>query len=239
MHKCVTNKPSVSASEAVAEQADTNKTVLFRTNPRVCLEKLEVGSDDMNRECESEREFYSESECTSGSEFVLESDESESESDIHSESESLKSEDRFEMSAKPRVPAASRKEGSLRGRIKQPWTQEECKVLWECYVRSGGSGSDGYIKRLVEMWDGRDVNVRPQAALLGQLRSLKNGRRLSLLEKREIERKVTLERMIPAGQVNLVEENSGEEDIDFVVDETSEQVKKVESEGICRRLLIS
>ena len=219
MHTCGANKTSVSACQAVAEQADTNKTVLFRTNPRLVLEKIEGYGDDG-----SFSESESESGESSGTEFKSESvSESESESFDYSVSgESSDSEvecEKFDYSSKPIKRVASRKEGSLRGRNKQPWSQEECKVLWECYVRSGGSGSDGYIKRLVEMWDGRDVNVRPQAALLGQLRSLKSGRRLSEFEKREIERKVTLERLAPAGQ-DAVESNEEEEDgdVDFGVE---------------------
>ena len=217
MHTCGANKTSVSACQAVAEQADTNKTVLFRTNPRLVLEKIEGYGDDG-----SFSESESESGESSGTEFKSESvSESESESFDYSVSgESSDSEvecEKFDYSSKPIKRVASRKEGSLRGRNKQPWSQEECKVLWECYVRSGGSGSDGYIKRLVEMWDGRDVNVRPQAALLGQLRSLKSGRRLSEFEKREIERKVTLERLAPAGR-DAVESNEEDGDVDFVVE---------------------
>ena len=206
MHTCETNKTSVPAGEAVAKQAGTSSTVLLRTNPRVILENIEGGSGGSSKfslsECESGR-CLSDSECVS----VVSSD---------GESELCSSVDTSEdVEAKPSQRIiGSRKEGSLRGHNKQPWSQEECKVLWECYVRSGGSGSDGYIKRLVEMWDGRDVNVRPQAALLGQLRSLKNGRKLSEFEKCEIERRVTLERIVPAGQGNV----EAEENVDFVVE---------------------
>ena len=227
MHKCGSNETSVPACEAVAKQAGTSSKVLFRTNPRVILEDIgggDGGSPTLSlSECESGKsvsDFSSDSESISGvssdgeSDFVCESsEESENESDA----------DFLETKPIPKK-VGSRKEGSLRGRNKQPWTQEECKVLWECYVRSGGSGSDGYIKRLVEMWDGRDVNVRPQAALLGQLRSLKSGRRLSEFEKREIERKVTLERLVPAGQGNSVDEG---EDIDFVIEENELVIEEV------------
>jgi len=37
-------------------------------------------------------------------------------------------------------------------------------VLWECYVRSGGRGCVGYVNRVMEMLDGRDVGVRSQAS---------------------------------------------------------------------------
>ena len=37
---------------------------------------------------------------------------------------------------------------SRRGRGKVPWTREECLVLWECFIRSGGKSRVGYIKRV-------------------------------------------------------------------------------------------
>ena len=155
MHKCGSNKTSVPACEAVAEQAGATSKVLFRTNPRVILEDIGGGGDGgcptlslSEREFEeSVSDFLSDSESISGvssdgeSEFECEPSES-------SENESVAE----VVEAMPiRKKVGSRKEGSLRGKNKQPWSQEECKVLWECYVRSGGSGSDGYIKRLVDM----------------------------------------------------------------------------------------
>jgi len=46
---------------------------------------------------------------------------------------------------------------SERGKNKQKWTKEEREVLWECYVRSGRRGCLGFIKRVMEMWEGRDI----------------------------------------------------------------------------------
>ena len=63
----------------------------------------------------------------------------------------------------------TRKEGR-RGKFKERWTVEERRVLWECFVRSGGKRSGGYIKRLKEMWDGRDLSVRGVPSLLSQLK---------------------------------------------------------------------
>ena len=217
MHKCGSNKTSVPACEAVAKQAGTSSKVLFRTNPRVILEDIGGGDGGSPTLSLSERESEeSVSDCLSDSESISGvSSDGESDFVCESSEESENESVADVLEAEPsRKKVGSRKEGSLRGRNKQPWTQEECKVLWECYVRSGGSGSDGYIKRLVDMWDGRDVNVRPQAALLGQLRSLKSGRKLSEFEKREIERKVTMERIAPAGQESI----ENEEDVDFNIE---------------------
>ena len=41
--------------------------------------------------------------------------------------------------------------GGNRGKKKAKWSQEERKVLWECFVRSGGKKSGGYIRKVKEM----------------------------------------------------------------------------------------
>ena len=236
MHKCGSKKTPVPECEAVAEQAGATSKVLFRTNPRVILEDIGGGDGGCPTlslsECEREESV---SECLSDSESISEvSSDSESDCVCQSSDDSENESGTDVVEAKPTLKkVGSRKEGSLRGRNKQPWSQEECKVLWECYVRSGGSGSDGYIKRLVDMWDGRDVNVRPQAALLGQLRSLKSGKRLSEFQKRAIERTVTMERLVPAGQGNN-EDDEG--DIDFVIEHRDLSVEEnvLEIENLAR-----
>jgi len=62
-----------------------------------------------------------------------------------------------------KVDVKRRKVG--RGMNKQKWTKEERVVLWECYVRSGGRGCLRVYKRIMEMWDGRDVGIRSQASV--------------------------------------------------------------------------
>ena len=44
-----------------------------------------------------------------------------------------------------------RKKDGGRGKVKQAWTVEERRVLWECFVRSGGKKSGGYMKKVKEM----------------------------------------------------------------------------------------
>jgi len=44
------------------------------------------------------------------------------------------------------------------GKVKDKWSHQERRILWECYVRSGAKRSGGYIKKVKEMWDGRDLN---------------------------------------------------------------------------------
>ena len=41
-----------------------------------------------------------------------------------------------------------------RGKTKVPWSREERRVLWECYVRSGKRDSMGNIQRVKDSWDG-------------------------------------------------------------------------------------
>ena len=105
----------------------------------------------------------------------------------------------------------SRKEGG-RGKVKQVWSKEERLVLWECYIRSGGRVCNGYIKRVMNMWNGRDLSVRSQASILSQIKCIENGGLLSEFEKREISNRV---RSCAENSGRLNESN--ENDIDFVV----------------------
>ena len=67
-------------------------------------------------------------------------------------------------------------------------------MLWECYVRSGGDKAKGYRDSVMEMWNGRDLNVRTRASVLAQVKEIQKGGKLSKFEMREIEEKVNQER---------------------------------------------
>ena len=108
----------------------------------------------------------------------------------------------------------SRKEGR-RGRFKEKWTDEERRVLWECFVRSGGKKSGGYIKKLKDMWDGKDLSVRGVPSLLSQLKQIEINNLLTVMVREEIERKVRGE--VDVGDrdgENKSDGSSGEEDSD-------------------------
>ena len=53
-----------------------------------------------------------------------------------------------------------RKKDGGRGKIKQLWTDQERRVLWECFIRSGGKRTGGYMQKVKEMWDGSNLSVR-------------------------------------------------------------------------------
>jgi len=139
----------------------------------------------------------------------------------------------------------NRKEGG-RGLNKQKWTKEERVVLWECYVRSGGRGCLGYIKRVMEMWDGRDVGIRSQASILSQIKCIEEGGLLSEYEKCEIESRVTRE--CESGLVSDSEEievcnpaGREEDNIDFYVNRDEEfELDSYDSErfGGCRNVIV-
>ena len=82
---------------------------------------------------------------------------------------------------------------SGRGKNKSKWTKEERKILWECYIRSRIISPDGYIKSVMEMWNGRDVSVRSQASVLSQIKCIRLKGLLTQFEKREIETKVEMQ----------------------------------------------
>ena len=90
---------------------------------------------------------------------------------------------------------------------KVPWTSNERKMLWECVVRAGGVRSEGYIPRMVNIWNDRGISGRSQASLISQLNVIERGG-LSVLERGEIEKRVRKEMR-----------QNGEARIDFVVDD--------------------
>jgi len=77
--------------------------------------------------------------------------------------------------------------GRKTGLLKNKWSQLGRRVLWECFVRSGGQRSDGYIQKVKNMWDGRDLSVRSKASLLSQLKQIEDNSLLSIMERGEIE----------------------------------------------------
>ena len=62
--------------------------------------------------------------------------------------------------------------------------------MWECYVRSkkicGKGLRSRYVRCMKEIWDGRDVGVRTINGLVKQASSIRKGKFLLELEKKEI-----------------------------------------------------
>ena len=81
-----------------------------------------------------------------------------------------------------------RRKVGQRGRNKVSWSKEERVTLWECYIRSGWKQSKGYMKRLKEIWDGRDVSVRKLPSLLSQIKCIEEKGLLTMMERGEIEK---------------------------------------------------
>ena len=99
------------------------------------------------------------------------------------------------------------KEGG-RGKNKRPWTKAEREVIWEFYYRSivnGDRQNKNYIRSVMDMWNGRDIDIRTTASILSQIKCLIKGGLLSEFEKREIENKVEKD----------LNDQPGEEEIDF------------------------
>ena len=74
------------------------------------------------------------------------------------------------------------------------WSQAKNTLVWECYGRSkkicGNGLRSGYMRCMKEIWDGRDVGVRTMNGLVKQTSSIRKGKFLSELEKKEIEDQV-------------------------------------------------
>ena len=111
------------------------------------------------------------------------------------------------------------KKTKARGKIKKsskkekvpkvPWTKEERKILWKCLAIAGGRESEGYIPRMVNLWNERGTSRRSQPSLISQVRVIERGG-LSNLERKEIESSVIRERRL-RGEVgaDLVVEGGG------------------------------
>ena len=71
------------------------------------------------------------------------------------------------------------------------WSHAKSRLVWECYVRSkkicGKGLRSGYVRCMKEIWDGRDVGVRTINGLVKQASSIRKGKFLLELEKKEIE----------------------------------------------------
>ena len=76
-------------------------------------------------------------------------------------------------------------------KVKVKWTKEERRVLWRCFVESGGKKERGYLGRVKERWDQHGLSQRNKGSLLIQLRRIESGSLLSEMERREIEKQVS------------------------------------------------
>ena len=94
------------------------------------------------------------------------------------------------------------------GKSKVPWSKSERIILWECYSRSGGKRSGGYIKKVENLWREMGTNERATPSLISQLNAIEKNGLLSLIERREIERKVS------EGQTNVIDDMTVDENVD-------------------------
>ena len=96
-----------------------------------------------------------------------------------------------DLRAGKKVKGGIKGKGGMRGKSKKYWTKEERKVLWECYVESGGVKSGGYMKKVEERWEGKGMTVRSVPSLWSQLQEIEKKSLLSRVERSEIEKRVT------------------------------------------------
>ena len=52
---------------------------------------------------------------------------------------------------------------------KVKWTQEERRVLWRCFVETGGKKEWGYLGRMKDRWDRQGLSQRDKGSILIQL----------------------------------------------------------------------
>ena len=132
-----------------------------------------------------------------------------------------------------RKRAQRQKEGRRR-KVKETWTDEERRTLWECFVRSGGIRSGGYIQKVKEKWDMQGCRVRSVASLVSQLNQIEKRNLLTVMVREEIARRVKNE-LAWVGENNKNssdESSSGESDcsIDMQIERKNEMVLELTEE---------
>ena len=135
-----------------------------------------------------------------------------------------------------------------RGKNKVAWSKDERRVLWECFVRSGGARHGGYMNSVKRLWDERGLTVRDTPSLISQLKQIENNGLLTESERREIRRMVEEDRIEEweleegwceeNGNAPFQEYSDGEAaEVDFVVDAALPNVAVgQEGDGIAREL---
>ena len=123
------------------------------------------------------------------------------------------------------------------------WSHAENRLVWECYVRSKKIYSkglrSGYMRFMKEIWDGRDVGVRTMDGLVKQVSSIRKGKSLWELQKKEIEGQVNGREREVIGNGEEDEEGDEEdgnieedvhvEEIEFTV---AQKCKETENRGV-------
>ena len=107
----------------------------------------------------------------------------------------------------------ARKEG-MRGKCKEKWTDHERRMLWECYVRSGGKKAGGYIQKLKDMWNRKGLKARGVPSLLSQLKQIETNNLLTLMVREEIGKKVRNEKVRDDDDDDTEDGNGGYVDSD-------------------------
>ena len=84
---------------------------------------------------------------------------------------------------------------------KVPWTDEERRALYECYLRGGGEKSLGYVDRAKELFDRRNFMPRSKPSIQSQLRTILNGGGISADARDEVEKILRLETLQEEGEM--------------------------------------
>ena len=123
------------------------------------------------------------------------------------------------------------------GRLKKgrgiKWTNEERKLLYECYERSGGVRKGGYIQKVDEKYNSMDVMRRSTPAIIAQLKVIEKGG-LTGPEKSEIKQKIQKEKeeldKIAKTYEELFGDSSSEESFEGFIDEEDEEEEEEEED---------
>ena len=91
----------------------------------------------------------------------------------------------------------------------------------------GGRESGDYIAKVTDIWNGRDFSVRNQPSVLSQIRCIEKGHRLSMFERKEIERKV-----LDEVDRDSEDEIMGNDNVDFEIQDRDSNISVSETSEI-------
>ena len=120
----------------------------------------------------------------------------------------------------------------MTGLSKNKWSREERQLLWECFLRSGGKRSGGYIQKVKDLWDDKGMNARSIASLLSQLKQIETNSLLTVAEWEEIERMIREDGLTEKEVTGDMEGENADRDVDFRVVPGEESVVEDKS-GEC------
>ena len=101
--------------------------------------------------------------------------------------------------------------GPTEARTRKKWTKDESKEIWKCY-RMSNPAMRGHRKRMYNIWHERNNALQTEQRLADQIRGIIKNNWLSVIEREEIEKQLTLNEMREDQEEQIERSNTQDED---------------------------